>query len=55
MHIPVVSDEIIKKDGPPDFYLLLIWNYLDSVLGREKEYRADGGKFIVPIPNVRVL
>jgi len=55
MHIPVVSDETIDKDGPPDYYLLLIWNYLDSVLKREEAYRAKGGKFIVPISNVRVI
>ena len=55
MHIPVVSDEVIKKDGQPDFYLLLIWNYMDTVLEREREYRDGGGKFIVPIPNARVI
>jgi len=55
MHIPVVSDEVIKKDGHPDFYLLLIWNYLDAILEREKEYREKGGKFIVPIPDARVI
>lgn len=55
MHIPVVSDEVIKKDGLPDFYLLLIWNYMDSILEREKEYRERGGKFIVPIPDARVI
>ncbi len=55
MHIPIVSDEIIKKDGPPDLYLLLIWNYFDSILEREKDYRERGGKFIVPIPRARVL
>lgn len=55
MHIPVVSDEIIKKDGPPDYYLLLIWNYLDAILAREKAYLAHGGQFIVAIPNVRII
>jgi SAM-dependent methyltransferase len=55
MHIPVVSDEIVKRDGPPDFYLLLIWNYLDSVLEREKEYIERGGSFIVPIPQPRIV
>ncbi len=51
MHIPVVSDEVIKKDGEPDFYLLLIWNYLDAILDREKDHTRRGGKFIVPVPS----
>ncbi len=55
MHIPVVSDEILKNDGAPDFYLLLIWNYLNPVLEREKEYLERGGAFIVPIPQSRIV
>lgn len=54
MHIPVVSDEIIKKDGAPDYYFLFIWNYLDTVLAREKKYIQDGGKFIIPVPHPKV-
>ena len=55
MHIPVVSDDIIKKDGYPDFYLVLIWNYLDAIYAREKEYRKGGGKFIIPNPSPRII
>jgi SAM-dependent methyltransferase len=55
MHIPIVSDEVVKKEGPPDFYLLLVWNYLNKILKREKEYLTRGGKFIVPIPNPRII
>jgi hypothetical protein len=32
----------------PDFYLLLVWNYLSGILEREKKFRENGGKFIVP-------
>jgi SAM-dependent methyltransferase len=54
-HIPVVSDEVIKKDGHPDYYLLLIWNHLDNISVREKNYLEKGGKFIVPIPEPRLI
>ncbi|MDP2638259.1 MAG: class I SAM-dependent methyltransferase [Candidatus Levybacteria bacterium] len=43
--IPVVMQS--DKDVP-DYYLLLVWNYLPSILEREKEFRKKGGKFIVP-------
>lgn len=51
-HIPVVA----PGDRPePDYYLLLVWNYLKGVLKREQAFRDAGGKFIVPVPEVRIL
>ena len=53
-HIPVVSPEILKVD-PPDYLLLLSWNYERSILEKEKELRKRGVKFIIPVPEVRVV
>ncbi len=39
----------------PDYALLMAWNYEPAVLEQCSEYRAAGGKFIVPIPEVRVV
>ncbi|MBI4085852.1 MAG: class I SAM-dependent methyltransferase [Candidatus Liptonbacteria bacterium] len=49
-HIPVFPVEKIQEDGPPDYYLLLVWNYAPGILKQEKEFRKRGGKFIIPIP-----
>lgn len=50
MRVPVVDHEFAKKNLP-DYYLLLAWNYKNSILEKEKEseFRKRGGKFIVPI------
>ncbi len=53
-HIQVVSPDILKTDIP-DYVLLLSWNYADAILEKEKELRARGVKFIIPVPVVRIV
>jgi hypothetical protein len=42
-------------DNPPDFLLLLAWNYADEILRCEKHLREQGVKFILPIPVPQVI
>lgn len=54
MHIPVVPEEHFHS-FPPDYFLLLAWNYKDEILKKETRFRDNNGKFILPIPNPIVL
>jgi SAM-dependent methyltransferase len=53
-HIPVVSTERLLIEQP-DYLLLLAWNFTDEIIEQQAEYRRRGGRFMVPVPEVRVL
>jgi SAM-dependent methyltransferase len=52
--IPIRSPQHFRADRP-DYALLLAWNHRDEILNAENAYRAAGGKFIIPVPQVQVI
>jgi len=54
MHIPVYSDEILLKDKP-EYALILAWNFAEEIIKNNEKYRESGGKFIVPIPQPKIV
>jgi SAM-dependent methyltransferase len=53
-HQPVSAPERILAEMP-DYLLVNTWNFLDEIVRQESEYQARGGRFVVPVPQPRVL
>ncbi|MEF8884331.1 MAG: class I SAM-dependent methyltransferase [Haloarculaceae archaeon] len=54
--VPVREPDIFYED-PPEYAVLLAWNYRDAILHNEaeREFRRAGGQFVLPIPAVDIV
>jgi len=54
MHIPVLEVSTLLE-RQPDYILILAWNFAEEIMHQQKEYHDRGGKFIIPIPEPKVI
>jgi SAM-dependent methyltransferase len=54
MRIPVVPVERIESDAV-EVLLVLAWNFFDEIREQQSAFRARGGRFVVPIPEPRLV
>lgn len=52
--IKIISEENSRKKRP-DYYLVLPWHFKKEIIVREKKIRANGCKFIFPLPKLSIV
>lgn len=54
MHIPIYHPDKLKYD-PPDYVLLLAWNYADAIIEKERDLLDSGVVFLTPRMEARAV
>jgi NDP-4-keto-2,6-dideoxyhexose 3-C-methyltransferase len=53
-NIEIISEAQARADGP-DYFLVMPWHFFDEFKERERAFLEGGGKFILPLPEVRIV
>ena len=52
--IKIISEKKAKK-MKPDFFFVTPWGFIKEFIKREKNWLNNGGKFILPFPNMKII
>jgi hypothetical protein len=53
-HIPIVSEDMIKKEKP-DYVLILPWNIKDEIISQLGYIKEWGAEFVTAIPELKII
>lgn len=52
--IPIKDASYLERNKP-DYIVLLAWNFAKELIQKTERHRKRGGKYIIPIPSVRIV
>lgn len=53
-HIPVLAPQALYERRP-DYVLILAWRYAEPIIKKHKAFLDQGGHFIMPLPDLRIV
>ena len=53
-HIPIRAANALYEERP-DYCLILAWNFAGEIMRAHEKFKASGGSFILPVPEVRIV
>lgn len=52
-HLMIRSNDVLRTD-PPDYLLVFAWSFFNEIAAKSADYVAQGGRLMVPLPDVRI-
>lgn len=53
-HFEIFPGSVLEGDQAPDYVLVFAWSFFDEIKRRNRRYLENGGRMILPLPEVRV-
>lgn len=54
-HFLIQPRSILQQSPPPDYLLIFAWSFFNEIAQKCADYLDDGGRMIVPLPNVQII
>ena len=54
-HLQIVDRRKLCGRERPDYVIVFAWSFLNEILAKNQQFKDEGGKFIVPLPEVRII
>ncbi|MFA7249541.1 MAG: class I SAM-dependent methyltransferase [Dehalococcoidia bacterium] len=56
LHVPVVAADVLRDpERRPEYLLILAWNFADSIIQNNGWFAEAGGRWIIPLPELRIV
>ena len=53
-HLEIFSSEILNQSDRPEYVVIFAWSFLEEIYKKNMSYLRQGGKFIIPLPEVKI-
>ena len=53
-HVPVHSSDHLYVDKP-DYVIVIAWRYYEKIISKHQRYLDEGGHFIIPLPELKII
>jgi hypothetical protein len=54
-HFEIFPSSILDRGDPPDYLLIFAWSFFDEIRKKNGNYLANGGRMILPLPEVSIF
>jgi methylation protein EvaC len=54
-HFEIKPSSVLAGPSAPDYVLVFAWSFFEEIAKKNQTYRDNGGRLIVPLPQVMIL